>query len=244
MRIRINIDAAKAIKAGFNTDCRTAVVEIDPAQLEPEERTALADQLYQAGGVGGELTWKYESLAPTSDDLLASIRRLAADRAAKQQESAARQAAAREHAAAAVAAGPEAFRPEPFRSNNYPHPDGYIFSHYGDYKAAYDAAPGVQEARATIGRLVADEQAAAKTAVADARLLLADEIGRLNSAVAGYKSRLDTVSEFCSKIPQDALRGGLKSMVDDESTTRLDDLRAEIAAAATVLIFEDDDSDE
>lgn len=248
MRINCNIDLAKAVRAGFNTDCREASVTIDPAQLTELEREALADQLSDRDG---KLTWRYESLTmPTSDALLASIRRRADAMAESKREVAEREQAAREHAAAAVASGAQ-FVSE-YGYDGYPCPKGYHSNHYGDYKAAYDAVPGVKEARAEARRVMDEKAAADRAAVEalkksreDARALLADEIAKLTKERDGYKRDRDILADFISEIPVDALHGTAKRLAAEHTETAVEEIENKLESASPYKVFErDDDSDE
>jgi len=77
--------------------------------------------------------------------------------------------------------------------------------------------------------------------IAAARELLADELeaGRV------AKANLRTVAEFLAAVPDDALRGTLRTLTESAGSTATAELRAAIEDASPVTIFDaDEDADE
>ena len=73
-----------------------------------------------------------------------------------------------------------------------------------------------------------------------ARELLADELaeGKL------LGERLRTVADFLSHVPQDALRGTVRTMAEKNSDVRAEEIQGAVETASPVWIFSDGDDDD
>jgi len=175
MNVRATIGAAArraaVVRAGSDPG---ATIELDLSTASTEDRQIIAQAAtiaYDSRDYGRERGWlavdAHAATDATPEAIAAAIRASQAEQAARdaaaRAESEARQTAAYEHAAAAVAGPQDAW--EDGDSRVYPHPDGYHCSHYDDYRAAYDAVPGVAECRAEAR--ARDEQRRASRAAED-----------------------------------------------------------------------------
>lgn len=77
-----------------------------------------------------------------------------------------------------------------------------------------------------------------KAKLAEAKVLLAADLARAEK----LKVERDTLASFLTYVPQDALRGALKAMANN-NTDAIDTLRKKVEDASPVQIFEDDEDE-
>ena len=252
MRLQVQIDICEAIRLGLNAPAKTASMDLEPQMLTQDERDVLSAYVTIETP---PLLLGFRLPAPTLEflkkALATKVKESIEKRAAKQE----RENEATAHAMAAIEVGPTAFA-----KHQYPHPDNYTRDHYQDYRAAFDAVPGISELRQKAERLKEEAKRAAEAELARAEELLAPTINNLKQQCENLDQRLKeakadakTLANFLSWVPEDAKRGALKAMAEKKSASTMAELADHIEAASPAGIdifeaaeaeYEDDDSDE